>query len=307
VTRLLVALAILFALGGVASAQAPDKATKTKAAAHFKQGKAYFDAKQWDRAITEYEAAWALIPQPLLQFNIALALEQKGDLEAALTHFQTYLALEPNGAVSDEAREDVARLSPKVEKLLADRELARLAEEERVRLEAEEAERVKREADRLAAEERDRKEAERLRQEAEARRLQEEADAAARAAARARAAPLRKRARILRWSSYGAFAIVGIGGAAAALAGMNASDSADAIEGHTEGPWTDELLAEQARGRAQERRMYLASGIAGGALVGAGVLLLLARSADHRADALEHVSITAEGHGGVGVALGGRW
>ena len=59
--KLLVALLISISLVSVASAQQPDKETRKKANAHFKQGKAFYDAKEWARAIAEIQTAEAQI------------------------------------------------------------------------------------------------------------------------------------------------------------------------------------------------------------------------------------------------------
>jgi len=118
---------------------------RAKAAAHFKQGQAYFQAQDYDRALAEYQAAFELSAEPLLIFNIALCHDRANRPEQALQDFQRYLSTGPSGSVADEAREDVARLVPIVEKLTADRR----ATEARKQDEA-----AKRAADRAKAQER---------------------------------------------------------------------------------------------------------------------------------------------------------
>jgi len=99
----------------------PDPANREKAAAHFRQGQAFFQAKDYDRALAEYQAAFDLSAEPLLIFNIALCHERANRPEQALEAFRRYLEKVSTGSVADEAREDVARLVPIVDKIVADR------------------------------------------------------------------------------------------------------------------------------------------------------------------------------------------
>jgi tetratricopeptide (TPR) repeat protein len=116
----------------------PDRAARTRAAAHVKQGQAFFQVGEYDHALAEYQAAHELSAEPSLIFNIALCHDRANRPEQALEAFRRYLALVPDGAVADEAREDIARLTPVVEKIKADRaaEDARVREEARLREEA---------------------------------------------------------------------------------------------------------------------------------------------------------------------------
>ncbi len=147
-----VALFAMFVLrAGPAGAQpaGPDPAAddRAKAAAHFKQGQAHFKADDFDRAIAEYQAAFDLSAEPSLIFNIALCHTRANRPEQALQSYRRYLELAPDGDVAEEAREEIARLAPVVDKLAAEREAKlaaeRAAEEER-----------RREAERRAARER---------------------------------------------------------------------------------------------------------------------------------------------------------
>jgi tetratricopeptide (TPR) repeat protein len=98
-----------------------DADARAKAAAHFKQGQAFFQREDYDHALAEYQAAFELSPEPLLYFNIALCHDRANRPEQALQAFQHYLELAPTGTVADEARDDVARLVPVVDKLVKDR------------------------------------------------------------------------------------------------------------------------------------------------------------------------------------------
>ncbi len=135
------ALAVLVSLAALgaepAGAQPASEEGRAKAAAHFKQGQAYFARGDFDRAIAEYRAAFDLSAEPSLIFNIALCHVRASRPEQALEGYRRYLELAPDGLVADEAREEVARLVPVVDKLKADREAKlaadRAAEEERRR------------------------------------------------------------------------------------------------------------------------------------------------------------------------------
>jgi tetratricopeptide (TPR) repeat protein len=103
-----------------ASAQA-DPDARTQAAAHTRQGQAFFQRGDFERALTEFQTALDLSAEPSLVFNIALCHDRANRPEDALRAFQRYLELAPNGSVADEARTDVARLIPIVEQRAADR------------------------------------------------------------------------------------------------------------------------------------------------------------------------------------------
>jgi tetratricopeptide (TPR) repeat protein len=140
-SNLVVRLAIfaVIALQAVPAGAEPDADARAKAAEHFKLGRAFFQRGDYERARAEYQAALDLSAEPLLIFNIALCHDRANQPEPALEAFRRYLGLAPNGAVADEAREDVARLVPIVEQIAADRDkLAadRAAEDARQRDEA---------------------------------------------------------------------------------------------------------------------------------------------------------------------------
>jgi tetratricopeptide (TPR) repeat protein len=106
---------------GAAQAQA-DPDTRAQAAAHVRQGQAFFQRGDFDRALAEYQAALELSAEPSLIFNLALCHDRANRPEDALRMFQRYLELAPDGSVAEEARGDVARLTPIVERIVADRD-----------------------------------------------------------------------------------------------------------------------------------------------------------------------------------------
>ncbi|TMQ03094.1 MAG: hypothetical protein E6J90_42635 [Deltaproteobacteria bacterium] len=116
------AFAVLVALalpGGAARAQSASN--RAEAAQRVRQGEAYFQRGDFDRALAEYQAAFDLSAEPLLIFDIALCHDRAGRPVPALQAFRSYLEVAPDGIVASEARADVARLTPIVEKILADR------------------------------------------------------------------------------------------------------------------------------------------------------------------------------------------
>jgi tetratricopeptide (TPR) repeat protein len=123
------ALAVIAVVAAPAGAE-PDTAPRAQAAAHVRQGQAYFQRSDFDRALTEYQAAFDLSAEPSLIFNIALCHDRAQRPEAALAAFRRYLALAPNGSVADEARSDVARLVPIVERIEADRAAQKARDQE---------------------------------------------------------------------------------------------------------------------------------------------------------------------------------
>src|SRR5262249_51111854 len=69
--RSLALFAIVATAAPVRAEEAPS--AKERARALFKSGEAHYQAHQWDAAIADYQAAFALLPMPLLLFDIAQA------------------------------------------------------------------------------------------------------------------------------------------------------------------------------------------------------------------------------------------
>ncbi len=129
--RVLVLALIVGWLGLAATPAAADSKT-TKARKHFKQGEAYRQAKAYDLAIAEYEAAYALVPRPGFLFNIGLVHEEAGDARAAADHYRRYLEVAPESdAAVGEARARLAALERVIasedERLAHERRTAELA------------------------------------------------------------------------------------------------------------------------------------------------------------------------------------
>jgi tetratricopeptide (TPR) repeat protein len=252
-----IALVAIAALCATAAAE-PGKGARARAAARFKQGQEFFKAKDYEHAIAEYEAAYQLSSEPAMIFNIALCHDRAGRVEQALAAFQHYLELVPSGEIADEARGDVARLTPIVEAILA-RRAAEAAER------AGQARRA--EAELAAAADASR---ERARWEASRHEIAQ------------RSAELERRGQIERWGglALGAAGVVALG--VGVKFGLDARAAANAITDHR-GPWTDDALARDADGRAAQTRMLVFTGLGGAAVIGGGVLYLIGRG--HGTDA----------------------
>jgi tetratricopeptide (TPR) repeat protein len=132
----------------IAHAQKGDKndkkVDKKKLASQYVDaGLAAQDAGDYDSAVEFYQKAYAVVPHPVLIYNIAQAHRLGGHLEAALADYQQYLAADPNGPKVKEATAFVTQLQPLVEaekakaaEEAAAAEQARLAEEARLAAEA---------------------------------------------------------------------------------------------------------------------------------------------------------------------------
>src|SRR5262249_55516124 len=85
---------------------------------HYKNAQRAHDAGEYELAIREYQAAYAINPLPLLLFDIGQVYRLIGNAEQAETYYRKYLALEPNGRASPAAppllrRPRSARLPPR--------------------------------------------------------------------------------------------------------------------------------------------------------------------------------------------------
>ncbi len=239
----------------------PDATAIKKANGHFKLGQEFFKSGQWDRAIVEYQAALDLTGEPLMVFNIALAHDRAGRPEQALAGYLTYLDANPEGAIADEARGYVAKLSRVVDKL----------EQDRAREAARKAEAAKRV------------------QEAAAKQAELQRQAAAIQAARDQRT---KQADALahRGMGYRMGGLVGVGVGALVAGfgikqGLDARDIANELSKH-EGAWTDAQIARDSEGRSANTKMIVFTSIGAGVAITGGVFYLIGRGARTRAEQL---------------------
>lgn len=88
-SRTLLALSLAAALG--ASARPAHADERTEARRHFRAGLDLVTQRQYVRAIEEFQAAYAILPNVNVLFNIARAYTDVGDLDRALDYYQRYL------------------------------------------------------------------------------------------------------------------------------------------------------------------------------------------------------------------------
>ncbi len=144
----------------------PSASRRARAVKHFDQAEAFFLAKAYDKAAAEYLAAYEEVPKPGLLFNVGLCHENQGDATGAIEAYRRYLAADPHGGKSEEARARVAALE---QKLASEREAARRAEEERQAKAARAAEEARRAAQAARAAEQARRQRARQEQERQER------------------------------------------------------------------------------------------------------------------------------------------
>jgi tetratricopeptide (TPR) repeat protein len=280
------ALLIVLALGigvGAPRLSAAQGDLREQARRLVTEGQAAQDGGRYDEAIALYERAYALVPHPELLYNLAQAHRLKGDLDPALAHYRRYLAIDPKGRVSADARRRVTE----IEKAIADRkaEAERVAAEEAVRAAAERAAAQKARADaeeaaraRAAQEQAARAQAEQVKAESEAAALARSNDSESRTSdAGERSASVEGRS-----SSGKRIAGMASGGAGVVLIsagiyfGHHARSISNELSEH-DGPWTDALLARQDEATRSETTMFVCVGLGAAAAITGGVLYYLGR------------------------------
>ena len=266
------ALAAALLVAGSPSAaqgQGGDAAEKRRqASAHVKQGDQHKEAGAYDDAAREYQAAYELVPHPVLFFNLAQVYRLKGDREQALEYYERYLAGDPDGRASAQARRFASELRAAIER------------------------------DRAAARQRER--------ESRARQPRARRDAGAVLGPGGPPVDDGEPApgRGLR---VGGMVMGAVGAASVAVGdgfGLKARSISNEIDDHTAGPWPDELLARQAQGEESEQYMFVFTSAGVAAIAAGGLLYYMG----HRARDRERrgVSLTPVAAGDqLGLALSG--
>jgi tetratricopeptide (TPR) repeat protein len=99
---LILALALMFS---TANAEEASPAARQKARVHIKKARALYEAGKTDQAVTEYEAAFGIFPNPDIMFNIGQIRRAQEDRPKALAAYRKYLELAADGTHATEARE----------------------------------------------------------------------------------------------------------------------------------------------------------------------------------------------------------
>jgi tetratricopeptide (TPR) repeat protein len=97
-------------------APSPDPAEQQNrdlAKKHYDQGITHYNLGEFDAAVTEFKAAYALTSEPGLLFNVAQAYRLKEDYKQALYFYKTYLRIVPDAP----NRADVERWIAELERL----------------------------------------------------------------------------------------------------------------------------------------------------------------------------------------------
>lgn len=103
-------LAVVFSVPADVRADADEEARML-----FEAGRSAFDAGRYIRALSHFEAAHELSGKPLLLFNMALAHDQLGHRDQALTLLKRYLEEDPDSP-------HLERVRARIEQLEADRD-----------------------------------------------------------------------------------------------------------------------------------------------------------------------------------------
>jgi tetratricopeptide (TPR) repeat protein len=93
----------------------PVRADTEGARAHYKKGLAAYALGRYGDAAVEYEAAFALEPDPALLYNAAQAHRLAGNKQRALLLYQNYLRLFPNPENRAEVQRHIATLKTAIE------------------------------------------------------------------------------------------------------------------------------------------------------------------------------------------------
>lgn len=103
---LVVVVAIALAARAAASAEPPNP-TAEQARKHFEEGTKAFNLGEFQRAVTEYKAAYNAKPDPVFLYNIAQSYRLANDLTNALFFYRSFLR---NAADAPNRREVEARI-----------------------------------------------------------------------------------------------------------------------------------------------------------------------------------------------------
>lgn len=251
------AVAVLAQRAPMASAQRPAPGAQRKrptqkeleqARAHFKAAEAAKSRGEYKTAAVEYLAAYELFADPEFFFDVAEVYRLSGGDQDALTYYEKYLELDPNGRGAASARASADQLRRSI---AAGQDAARRAAEEQTRRKAEEEKR--------AADEEARSKAARL--------------SAAQAAEAERRESSGRNLRIAGIAAGGAGVVsLGLG----VFFGLRAKSISDEASNASEYD-----PARDSDGRAANRNMFLFTGVGGAAVVAGGILYYLGHRARH--------------------------
>ncbi len=225
---------------------------RSAARRHFERGKELHAAGKYQEAATAYLAAYERFPAPAFLYNVAQVYRLAGDKQNALDNYRKYLAQEPDGEGSADAREFVATLEA---------QLAAESSGNTDQAQPPPTEEVGTRPDPI------------------------DPIPAPGAPDAGLSSTNPGRGKRITGLVVGAAGVVGIGVSVAfALKARSATDDLNAYEG----PWTDEQQGIYDDGQAAERTSLVAAAVGGGALVTGAILYYLGNREARRATELRH-------------------
>jgi tetratricopeptide (TPR) repeat protein len=109
--RTLIAALLLVSAAGATHADEVSPAIRAKAKARIKKARGAYEAGNLDLAVSEYQAAYKLLPVSDILFNIGQILRVKEARPAAIQSYRKYLEADPQGSHADEARANIAAIT----------------------------------------------------------------------------------------------------------------------------------------------------------------------------------------------------
>jgi tetratricopeptide (TPR) repeat protein len=283
----------------------PTQQELDRARAHFKAAEAAKARRDYKTSVTEYLAAYELFEDPEFFFDIGEIYRLAGDEPGALTYYQKYLTLDPNGrgapaartAVDDlrrsiAAKQDAARRTP-------DEDATKRAADDAAKRTPDEGA-----AKRAAEEEPKHKVAQEPRRKADEGAANHAANAAAPTNPSPAGAPSVPGGRGLRIAGLAA----GGAGVIALGVGVGFGLRAKGISDETS-RWDRFDQARYDQGKAAERNMLILTGIGAAGLVAGSVLYYLGHRTDMADDGARSAVrfVPAIGHGEIAVTAGGSF
>lgn len=116
ITWVLVSAALLIPAVSIAQDQPTEEAAKTpevdleQAKVKYEEGKAHYEAGEYDKALAAFTEAYNLSNKPDLLFNLGVCSEKIGDSTKAIAYYELYLEENPDAADRDDVAQRLAAL-----------------------------------------------------------------------------------------------------------------------------------------------------------------------------------------------------
>jgi tetratricopeptide (TPR) repeat protein len=109
--RLVPSLALLLWLTGLAAASPSDT---EEAKQHYARGTAHYNLREYKEAVTEFEAAYRLAPDPVFLYNLGQCNRLMGNNEEALHFYRSYLRMQPDSPNRAEVEGRIEKLEAEI-------------------------------------------------------------------------------------------------------------------------------------------------------------------------------------------------